>query len=142
VNLPAQPVVQLFAWLLSPRVLLALLAGVSVVATALADSYYAHRMRAAFAQEQALAKARDALLVEQGRLLLERSALSALARVEQLAASDLGMRLPQPGDMRLVDFAGTQVAAATDVAAATYAAGATRPGGASRVASPTPVPAP
>lgn len=108
----------LLKWLLTPRIVVALCCGGGVLASALAVSYYAHRMRAVYAQEQALAKAHDALLVERGRLLLERGALSALARVEQVAVGELGMRLPTAADMRLVQPNGaTQLAAVVPPAA-------------------------
>ena len=117
-NTLATPSHLLLKWLLAPRVIVALCCGGGVLASALAVSYYAHRMRAAYAQEQALAKAHDALLVERGRLLLERGALSALARVEQVAVGKLRMRMPTAADMRLVQPIGApQMAAVVPPAA-------------------------
>ena len=77
---------------------LALLCTVS----ALSVSYYAARMRAAYREQQAVEVARDALLDERGRLLLERSTFSSFARVESVAGAQLQMHVPSAAETRLV----------------------------------------
>ena len=89
-------------WLASGWVRWALVLAVACTLSVLAVSYYATRMRGAYAQQQAMQRATDALLDERGRLLLERSAFSSFAHVEAIAGVQLRMHTPNANETRLV----------------------------------------
>lgn len=74
----------------------------ALVCSALAVVYANHLNRSLFIELQSLQAQRDAYQIEWSQLLLEQSAWSALSRVEKLAASDLGMKVPDPQDVVIV----------------------------------------
>ena len=96
------PLRALGLWLASGWVRSALLLAVVCTVSALTVSYYATRMRAAYAQLQEVQRATDGLLDERGRLLLERSAFSSFAHVESVAGVQLRMHTPNANETRLV----------------------------------------
>lgn len=87
---------------MSLRWLLLSLFGLVVVASAIGVVYSRHQHRVAFAQLSALERARDELNIEFDRLQIELATLADTGRVEQQAASKLGMRYPQAGDIVVV----------------------------------------
>lgn len=76
--------------------------GVLVLASGIAAVYAKHESRKLFVELQALTAERDRLELDWGRLELEASTQANHARVEQLARSELGMRLPDPREIQLV----------------------------------------
>ncbi len=76
--------------------------GVLVLASGIAAVYAKHQSRKLFVELQALTAERDRLDLDWGRLELEASTQANHARVEQLARSELGMRLPDPREIQLV----------------------------------------
>ena len=71
----------------------------AVLASALGVIYSKHLARHLFAEFQGLARERDALDIEWGRLLLEQSTWGTPARVEHLARSRLHLVVPSPEDI-------------------------------------------
>lgn len=90
------------AWLLRPATRVACVLGGAVLFSALFVVDVSHQTRNLFMESERLRLERDALIARRGRLLLERSTLSAYNRVETLAAERLAMRMPEPQDTRLV----------------------------------------
>ena len=76
--------------------------GLLVLASGIAAVYAKHQSRKLFVELQALTAERDRLDLDWGRLELEASTQANHARVEQLARSELGMRLPDPREIQLV----------------------------------------
>lgn len=76
--------------------------GVLVLTSGIAAVYAKHQSRKLFVELQALTAERDRLDLDWGRLELEASTQANHARVEQLARSELGMRLPDPREIQLV----------------------------------------
>ena len=72
-----------------------LLLALLVVATALGVIYTAHRSRELFRTLEQARRDQNEIQIEWRQLLLERSTLSAHARVEQIAGQQLQMSLPQ-----------------------------------------------
>ena len=72
-----------------------LLLALLVVATALGVIYTAHRSRELFRTLEQVRRDQNEIQIEWRQLLLERSTLSAHARVEQIAGQQLQMSLPQ-----------------------------------------------
>ncbi len=74
-----------------------------VVISALGVVAAQHQSRQLFSElERQQARAR-ALEVEWGQLQLEQSTLAAHVRIERLARDTLGLRMPQPGQMIVVE---------------------------------------
>ncbi len=96
------PLLALRAVCRDPSIRISLVLALACVASALAVSYYAARMRAVFREQQAVMQERDDLVAERGRLQLERGAFSAYSHVETVAMNDLGMRVPAADETRLV----------------------------------------
>lgn len=61
-----------------------------------------HQSRKAFVQLQSLQSVRDEMQVNWGRLQLEQAAWSTHGRVERIATSELGMKLPGSNAVELV----------------------------------------
>ena len=99
--LPA-PARVLHLWLASGWVRLTIALALACTVSALAVSYAAARMRMAYAEQQTVEQARDRLLDERGRLLLERSTFSSFSHVETIAGAQLQMHVPTAGETRLV----------------------------------------
>lgn len=74
---------------------LTLLLALLVVATALGVIYTAHRSRELFRTLEQARRDQNEIQIEWRQLLLERSTLSAHARVEEIAGQQLQMSLPQ-----------------------------------------------
>ncbi len=62
-----------------------------------------HRSRVLYAELQALQAERDALNVDWGRLLLEEGAWSQHQRIEAVARTRLGMNMPDPEHIVVID---------------------------------------
>ncbi len=75
-----------------------------LVMSAVAVVYVSHLNRHAFSDFQAALQERDSLDIEWGQLLLEQSALTQHARVEQIARARLAMRVPEAKDIVLVQW--------------------------------------
>ena len=73
-----------------------------VMVSAIGCIYAKHEGRKLFIELQSLVSERDRLEVEWGRLQIEQSTWSTHARVEQLAREKMGMRDPQPQQVRLL----------------------------------------
>jgi cell division protein FtsL len=61
-----------------------------------------HRSRELFVELERVNRERDRLEMEWGRLQLEQSAFSTHAFVENVAATNLGMRTPPPKQIEVV----------------------------------------
>lgn len=75
---------------------------VAVFASALAQVWVVHQNRKHFAELQRQYAQRDNMNVQWGRLQLEQGTWSTHARIEQVAARELDMRLPGPDDVVIV----------------------------------------
>ena len=75
---------------------------VLLVATCLVVVLSAFEYRTLFNYHQELVQQRDELQVEWGQLLLEQSAWAANNRVEQQAASKLGMKVPEVNQIEII----------------------------------------
>lgn len=73
-----------------------------VCSSALAVVYSAHESRRLLNTLQGLEKTRNALQVEWGQLLLEESSLISQGRVEDIAITELGMKIPAMENMVVV----------------------------------------
>ncbi|SEI40100.1 cell division protein FtsL [Allopseudospirillum japonicum] len=73
-----------------------------VLASAQAVIYVTHLSRTHYIGLQKAQQQRDAYQVEWGQLLLEQSAWASPARVEQVAAQQLGMQVPQIKEIRML----------------------------------------
>ncbi len=74
----------------------------AVVVSAIGVVYSRHQHRVAFAQLSALERSRDELNIEFDRLQIEIATLADTGRIEQQAASKLGMRFPEAADVVVV----------------------------------------
>lgn len=83
-----------------PSVVFALAA--AVIASALLKVWVVHANRTTFIELQRAQAERDEMNVDWGRLQIEQAAWSTHARIEQVAAERLGMRLPGPGEAVVV----------------------------------------
>ncbi|MGY8811969.1 MAG: cell division protein FtsL [Pseudomonadales bacterium] len=81
---------------------LLLLVGVVVVISALAVSYSAHWSRLLLNELAAEIEMREKAQAEWGRLVLEQSTWTAYSRIERIATEQLGMHVPEPADVILV----------------------------------------
>ena len=74
----------------------------AILATAVAIVETSHQCRQHYARLQALESRQWTMQEQWGRLLLEQSTWAAHHRVEQLARRELGMRLPEANELRVV----------------------------------------
>jgi len=79
------------------------LLAVLVLLSALAVVYVKHQSRRLFTELQGLHSVRDELDVDWWRLQLEESYWSTHARIDLEARESLGMRIPQPADVTIVN---------------------------------------
>jgi len=86
------------AWKMATAVL-----SLMVLASALSVVYVKHQSRQLFIQLQGLNSQRDELEVDWWRLQLEEGYWSTHARIDQKARESLGMRIPQPADVTIVN---------------------------------------
>ena len=80
--------------------LLALLAATTGSATGVV--YTTHKSRHLLNELQQLERQRNDLQVEWGQLLLEQSSLVSQGRIEKLAITELGMKIPEPENVVVV----------------------------------------
>lgn len=73
-----------------------------VAASALAVVSSTHRARLSFFELESLRRQAAELEVQRGQYLLEQSTWAAYTRVEKLAQDKLKMRLPEPGEIVMV----------------------------------------
>ncbi|HEY6610743.1 MAG TPA: cell division protein FtsL [Pseudomonas sp.] len=73
-----------------------------VLASAVAVAWSAHWNRQLLNQLYAELSVRDKAQAEWGRLILEQSTWTAHSRIETLASEQLQMRIPEPGEVRMV----------------------------------------
>jgi cell division protein FtsL len=81
---------------------LMLLLFVAVLVSAVGVSYSAHWNRQLLNGLYAELSVRDKAQAEWGRLILEQSTWTAQSRIESLATEQLQMRIPDPGQVRMV----------------------------------------
>ena len=81
---------------------LMLLLFIAILVSALAVSYSAHWNRQLLNELYGELSVRDKAQAEWGRLILEQSTWTAHSRIESLASSQLKMRIPEPGEVRMV----------------------------------------
>ncbi|MCY1341184.1 Cell division protein FtsL [compost metagenome] len=75
---------------------------IAVLVSAIAVSYCAHWNRQLLNSLYAELSVRDKAQAEWGRLVLEQSTWTAHSRIESLATGQLKMRIPEPGEVRMV----------------------------------------
>jgi cell division protein FtsL len=73
-----------------------------VVISALAVVYSSYKSRQLFAQLQQEHRRSIQLEEEWGRLLLEQSTWASHSRIEQVASSKLGMKVPNSSDIKVI----------------------------------------
>ncbi|MNY41705.1 Cell division protein FtsL [compost metagenome] len=73
-----------------------------VLGSAVAVAWSAHWNRQLLNQLYAELSVRDKAQAEWGRLILEQSTWTAHSRIETLASEQLQMRIPEPGEVRMV----------------------------------------
>jgi cell division protein FtsL len=81
---------------------LMLLLFLAVLVSAVGVSYSAHWNRQLLNGLYAELSVRDKAQAEWGRLILEQSTWTAQSRIESLATEQLQMRIPDPGQVRMV----------------------------------------
>lgn len=74
----------------------------AAVVSAIGVAYSRHQHRVTFVQLTALERSRDELNIEFDRLQIEIATLADTGRIEQQAASRLGMRFPEAADVVVV----------------------------------------
>lgn len=79
-----------------------LLVGVIAVVSALAVAYSAHWSRFLLNELATEIEVREKAQAEWGRLVLEQSTWTAYSRIERIATEQLGMHVPEPADVILV----------------------------------------
>ncbi len=79
-----------------------LLVAVLVIVSALAVSFSAHWSRQLLNELAAEMDVREKAQAEWGRLVLEQSTWTAYSRIERIATDQLGMKVPEPSDVILV----------------------------------------
>lgn len=80
---------------MSARAFFLMLVSLGVIGAALAVVYQRHHHRQLFIELTRLEDQRDELNIEFGRLQLELATIAATDRVERIASTRLGMRIPQ-----------------------------------------------
>ena len=88
--------------LLGKSSLITLLMCMVLLVSALGVVYSAHINRQLFSELTQLQSGRDAYETEWSQLLLEQSAWSAHGRIEQVAMSKLGMKVPSAQDIVII----------------------------------------
>jgi cell division protein FtsL len=73
-----------------------------VIASAIAVVHSRHQHRLLFVELSQLEAQRDELNIEFGRLQLEQATWGETFRIERVAREQLGMRSPQPEEIRVV----------------------------------------
>lgn len=76
---------------------------VLVISSALAVVYSSFETRRLVARHQGLQAKSNQMQVEWGQLLLEQSTWGSYNRVEQIAMNKLGMRVPEPNEIIMVE---------------------------------------
>ncbi|TRX76279.1 cell division protein FtsL [Pseudomonas mangiferae] len=82
--------------------LLMLVLFIGVLLSAIAVSYSAHWNRQLLNTLYGEMNIRDKAQAEWGRLILEQSTWTAHSRIETLATEQLKLRVPEPGEVRMV----------------------------------------
>jgi cell division protein FtsL len=72
------------------------------VATAIGLVFVRYRHRELFVELTVLEKNRDELNIEFGQLQLEQATMADDARIEQIAHTRLGMKLPESGEVEVI----------------------------------------
>ncbi len=73
-----------------------------VLGSAMAVVYSSHLCRQLYSQLSLLEREKNSLQIEWSKYLIEQNSLASLSRVEQLAADKLGMRVPEAGEIVMV----------------------------------------
>lgn len=97
------PLIAFFRWLWRGPGVIALLAGILLVSSALAVIVSSHQTRNMYRELQVLQQEQDNLQSEYEKLLLEQSALANNGRVHQVARDELNMMPPDLGKIILVE---------------------------------------
>ena len=97
------PLIAFFRWLWRGPGVIALLAGILLVSSALAVIVSSHQTRNMYRELQVLQQEQDNLQSEYEKLLLEQSALATNGRVHQVARDELNMMPPDLGKIILVE---------------------------------------
>lgn len=84
-------------------VLLALVFAVVCVVSAMALVYTKHEARKLFIELEQLTSVRDELNIEWGRLQIEQSTWATHARIERVAAEELALSRPLPGEVFVIE---------------------------------------
>ncbi|MEM8593548.1 MAG: cell division protein FtsL [Pseudomonadota bacterium] len=74
----------------------------ALITSSFALVYSSHVSRERFNELEGLKRVESELLMRWGRLVLEESALSSLARVEYLATQRIGMKVPHVSEVQVV----------------------------------------
>jgi cell division protein FtsL len=77
---------------------------VLVLVSSISVIYVRHQNRTTFVALHQAGQDRDRLNIEWGQLLIEESLWSFPHRIEKDAVEVLGMKMPQPEDIRLVEY--------------------------------------
>lgn len=73
-----------------------------IAASAIQVSTLSHETRNLYDRLHSLEALKNELIVQRGQLLIERSSLTTPARVEQRATEELGMRVPEVEEIKVV----------------------------------------
>lgn len=92
----------IMAALANQKLVMTLLLALTLIASAAAVIGVSHWNRQLFIELNGLEQARDAYQIEWGQLLLEQSAWTSQGRIEHLAVSRLGMKVPAADDVVMV----------------------------------------
>lgn len=87
---------------MSPRLVLAIVLGVTLLVSALATVYVQHYRRMQFVELRKLERERDDMQVEWGQLKLEQSTWATHERIERLALEKLDLHMPPAAEVVLV----------------------------------------
>lgn len=87
---------------MSPRLVLAIVLGVTLLVSALATVYVQHYRRMQFVELRKLERVRDDMQVEWGQLKLEQSTWATHDRIERLALEKLDLHMPPAAEVVLV----------------------------------------
>ena len=86
---------------MATRIVIALLV-LANVASGVAVVFARHEHRHLFTELTKLERARDELNIEFGRLQLEQATWAETHRIEQIAQTQLGMKYPEPSELRVL----------------------------------------
>jgi cell division protein FtsL len=87
---------------MSRRLLLNVVLGIGLIASAVATVYVQHHRRMQFVELRTLERERDGMQVEWGQLKLEQSTWATHERIERLALEKLDLHMPPAADVVLV----------------------------------------